>query len=76
MSEIQILEELVKYNTVKDKENEKILTYIEDYLKGLGFCIERKERYLVMSIGKEPILGFIGHSDTVNYIDGLVYRAV
>ena len=70
MSEIQILEELVKYNTVKDKENEKILTYIEDYLKGLGFCIERKERYLVMSIGKEPILSFIGHSDTVNYIDG------
>ncbi len=70
MTEIQILEDLVKYKTVKDKENEKILIYIEDYLKSLGFRIEKKEKYLIMSIGKEPILGFIGHSDTVNYIDG------
>ncbi len=61
---------LVKYNTVEDKENQKILVYIEEYLKPLGFTIQKKEKYLIMSIGKEPNLGFIGHSDTVNYIDG------
>ena len=70
MSEIDILKALVQYNTVEDKENQKILTYIEDYLKPLGFSLEKKEKYLIMSIGKEPILGFIGHSDTVNYIEG------
>ena len=70
MSEIDLLKALVKYNTVEDKENQKILVYIEEYLKPLGFTIQKKEKYLIMSIGKEPNLGFIGHSDTVNYIDG------
>ena len=70
MSEIDILKALVKYNTVEDKENQKILAYIEEYLKLLGFTIQKKEKYLIMSIGKKPILGFIGHSDTVNYING------
>ena len=70
MSEIDLLKALVKYNTVEDKENQKILAYIEEYLKLLGFTIQKKEKYLIMSIGKKPILGFIGHSDTVNYIDG------
>ena len=70
MNEIDILKILVKYNTVEDKENQKILAYIEEYLKLLGFTIQKKEKYLIMSIGKKPILGFIGHSDTVNYING------
>ena len=70
MNEIDTLRDLVKYNTVKDKENQEILTYIENYLKALGFYLEKKEKYLIMSIGNEPILGFIGHSDTVNYIEG------
>ncbi len=70
MNEIEILKALVKYNTVGDKENQKILTYIEDYLKSLEFFIEKKEKYLIISIGKEPILGFVGHSDTVNYVEG------
>lgn len=72
MNEIDILKSLVRYNTVEDRENQKILTYIENYLKPLGFSIEKKEKYLIMSIGKKPILGFIGHSDTVNYIDGWI----
>lgn len=70
MNEIDILKILVQYNTVEDKENQKILAYIEEYLKLLGFTIQKKEKYLIMSIGKKPILGFIGHSDTVNYING------
>ena len=70
MNEIDTLRDLVKFNTIKDKDNQKILSYIENYLKALGFYLEKKEKYLIMSIGKEPILGFIGHSDTVNYIEG------
>ena len=31
MSEIDLLKALVKYNTVEDKENQKILAYIESY---------------------------------------------
>lgn len=70
MNEMDTLRDLVKFNTIKDKDNQGILTYIENYLKTLGIFLEKKEKYLIMSIGKEPILGFIGHSDTVNYIEG------
>ena len=37
MNEINILEKLVSYNTIKDKENKKILDYIENFLSALGF---------------------------------------
>ena len=70
MEEIKILKELVNFNTIKDKENQKFLNYIEKYLKDLGFKLEKKEKYLIMSIGENPNLGFIGHSDTVDYIEG------
>lgn len=70
MSEINILEKLVSYNTIKDKENKKILDYIENFLSALGFETLKKDKYLIMSIGENPGLGFIGHSDTVDYIDG------
>lgn len=70
MEEFEILKELIKFNTIKDKENQEILNYIEKYLKELGFKLEKKEKYLIMSIGKNPKLGFIGHSDTVDYIEG------
>lgn len=70
MNEINILEKLVSYNTIKDKENKKILDYIENFLSALGFETLKKDKYLIMSIGENPGLGFIGHSDTVDYIDG------
>ena len=70
MEEIKILKELVNFNTIKDKENQKFLNYIEKYLKDLGFKLEKKEKYLIMSIGENPNLGFIGHSDTVDYTEG------
>ncbi len=31
MTEIDILSDLVKFNTIKDKENKQILDYIENY---------------------------------------------
>ena len=69
MEEFRILKDLVSFNTIKDKENEAIMNYIENYLKNLGFKTESKTRNLVMSIGKEQRLGFLGHTDTVEYID-------
>ncbi len=52
MEEIEILKQLISYNTIKDKENTNIINYISEYLKELGFIIEKKDKYLIMSIGK------------------------
>lgn len=68
--EEEILRKLVKFNTIKDKQNKEILDYIQNYLENLGFSLEKRKKYIVMSYGKNPKLGFIGHSDTVEYIEG------
>lgn len=70
MELIETLKDLVKINTIKDKENESIINYLEQTLLKLGFKTEKKAKYLIMSIGNAPKLGFIGHTDTVEYIDG------
>ena len=70
MDEIDILKDLVSFNTIKDKENQKILNYVEQFLSKLGFKTLKKEKYLIMSIGKNPKLAFLGHSDTVDFING------
>ena len=69
MEEFKILKDLVKFNTIKDKENKEIIDYIENYLKGYGFKTEYKSKDLVMSIGENQSLGFLGHTDTVEYIE-------
>ena len=61
----KILSDLVKYNTVNDKDNKKIIDYLENYLSKLGFTLEYKNKCLVMSIGKDPVLSFVGHTDVV-----------
>lgn len=68
MKDFKILNDLISFNTINDKENNKIINYIENYLKGLGFKTEYKTKVLVMSIGNNPKLGFLGHTDTVEYI--------
>ena len=70
MEKYQILKDLVGFNTIKDKENHLIINYLENYLKAKGFETEYKDRSLIMSIGKNPQIGFLGHTDTVEYIDG------
>ena len=70
LKKYQILKDLVSFDTINDKENKKIIDYIETYLMGLGFKTELKTKVLVMSIGNNPKLGFMGHTDTVEYIDG------
>ena len=68
MKQYKLLKDLVSFNTIKDKQNKEIINYIESYLKKLGFKTEYKTKDLVMSIGKNPKLGFLGHTDTVEYI--------
>lgn len=70
MGDYEILKNLVEFNTIKDKENNKLFDYLEKYLKNYGFVTEEKGKNLVMSIGEECRLGFLGHVDTVEFIEG------
>lgn len=70
-----ILSELIKINTVNDLENEKIMDYLESFLKGLGFKTEYKTKCLVMSFGDNPVLSFIGHTDVVSVSNDWNYPA-
>lgn len=60
-----ILKELIKFNTVNDKENQSIMNYIEKLLQNKGFKTEYKSKCLIMSIKDKYNLGFLGHTDTV-----------
>ena len=70
MEKYQILKELIKFNTVQDKQNKEILDYIEELLKAKGFKTNYRSKVLIMSYGENPSFGFLGHTDTVEYIDG------
>lgn len=70
MKNYKILKDLIKFNTIKDKENKKIINYIETILLEKGLKTEYKGKYLIMTTGKEEKLGFLGHTDTVEYIEG------
>ena len=70
MDEVSILKDLVKFNTIKDKENVEILNYVESILKEMGFSTWHHGKNLVMRLGDTQRLGFLGHSDTVDYIEG------
>lgn len=69
-----VLENLVKYNTIKDKENKKILDYIENTLNLIGFKTEKKDKFLIMSNKDETSIGFLGHTDTVEFTEGWKYE--
>lgn len=67
-----ILENLIKFNTVADKENGKITSWIGDFLSELGFEVsliknnKDNKANIFATIGKKPILTFLGHTDTVS----------
>ena len=69
-----ILENLVKCNTIEDAENKKILDYIESTLSIMGFKTEKRDKFLIMSNKEETSLGFLGHTDTVQFTDGWEYE--
>ena len=70
MQNFKVLSNLIQFNTIKDKENMQIINYLEKFLKDLNFKTEYKGKVLVMGIGKDHKLGFLGHTDTVEYIEG------
>ena len=70
MEEYKILKDLISFNTKKDKENDKIINYIEEYLNSIGFKTEYIGKNLIMYIGENKKIGFLGHTDTVEYIEG------
>ncbi len=67
---MEILKKLVEFNTIKDKENKNIIDYIESELSKLGFKTQYKGKYLIMQYGENPKVGFLGHTDTVEYVKG------
>lgn len=70
----EVLENLVKFNTIKDKQNKEILDYIEKTLESIGFKTEKRDKFLIMSNKEESAIGFLGHTDTVEFTDGWKYE--
>ena len=72
----KILKDLVAINTIADKDNNRIMDYIDSFLSNLGFEIERKKNaetgkeVLIGKYGENPAIGFLGHTDTVEITDG------
>lgn len=61
----EILKNLVKFDTYKDKENQEIMNYIQGLLEKKGFKVDYKSKCLIMSIKEKCNIGFLGHTDTV-----------
>lgn len=65
----EILKKLIEFNTINDKENKEILDFIQNLLEEKGFRLEYRSKCLVISTKEKCKLGFIGHTDTVQYGD-------
>ena len=63
----EILKNLVSFNTIKDNQNKEIMDFIEEYLKGYNFTTKRVKKCLIAYNDEKPNIGFIGHTDTVDY---------
>lgn len=74
MQSKEILRNLVQFDTYKDKENEKIINYIQQILEKKGFKTEYKTKCLIMSIKEKNNLGFLGHTDTVQGGSDWIYN--
>jgi len=67
MEVIKILRKLVKFNTINDLEVEKIMDYLNKYLKNLGFKTKFIDKCLIAQLGNNPQIGYLAHTDTVDY---------
>ncbi|MFC1598424.1 M20/M25/M40 family metallo-hydrolase [Patescibacteria group bacterium] len=78
----QILEKLIKFNTVADKENLVIMKYIAGIVKPKGFKIQyvkdKKTNKLNLlakfNQRRKPVLTFSGHTDTVPATKNWTYQ--
>ena len=62
-----ILSKLVSFNTIRDKDNKGIMDFIEEYLNNYNFNIKRVGKCLIAYNSIKTNIGFIGHTDTVDY---------
>ncbi len=62
-----ILRDLVSFNTIRDEQNKEIMDYIENFLKKYDFKTERIDKCLLAYNDENPNVGFVGHTDTVDY---------
>ena len=74
MNNLTILEKLISFNTINDKENLLIMDFIGGLLKDKGFSVnyvsnKEKSKKCLIAKYNNPNLMFIGHTDTVNYND-------
>lgn len=67
MEEKEILKKLVSYNTIRDKENKELMDFVEEYLKQYNFTVQRVKKCLIAYNDSNPTIGFVGHTDTVDY---------
>lgn len=70
----EILKELIKFDTYKDKDNQEIINYIQGILGEKGFKTEYKSKCLIMSIKGKSKIAFIGHTDTVQSGNDWIYN--
>lgn len=72
MSVKDILTDLVAINTIRDKENAKIMVYCRKFLEKYGFNTKlllnpnTNKCVLIAESAPLPKLGFLGHTDTVD----------
>ena len=77
INSVKILEKLVSFNTIKDKENKEIISFIENYLNKYDFKVIKKDKYLIMESNfgeEESNLCFVGHTDTVEAVGDWKYN--
>ncbi len=70
METITILKDLVAINTIKDKDKDQINAYLRKFLEEEGFKCGDINGNLVASIKDDFVLGFSGHTDTVDIAEG------
>lgn len=70
MEEYEILRDLINFNTAFDVQNKSIMEYLDDFFRELGFLNhyvideDTQKLALICSIGENPELGFVCHTDT------------
>ena len=75
MTDFKTLEDLVKINTINDKNNEEFIDYISKLLNKKNFKVEKLTNKdgnscLIAKTKDKCNLCFMGHSDTVVYSEG------
>lgn len=66
----EVLKELIKFDTINNREQGRIYEYLRRLLEKAGFVCEELGGNLIARRGNNPKLGFSGHIDTVEIANG------